>query len=207
MCLSINSPQENELVYVPIPQPKLGNRIKETRKAKKLSQKQLGEQISVSHQTIATWEHGIRAPIEANLIRLAKALDKPDDFFFDPTPKKKVTLSTFGENLRIYRKKYGVTQIQLSEKTGIPLVTIKAYEDSSSGLFVTEANLEKLTGFFKTSREELLGSSDTAETLQHGLRENHIREIIEATEKLNLIGLQKAAERISEIAMHRRYQK
>lgn len=207
MSLPINGSQENEQVYVPISQPNLGNLIKEARKAKKLSQKQLGEQIGVSHQTIATWEQGVRAPIEANLIRLAMALDKPDDFFFRPTPKEEVTLSSFCENLRTYRKRHGVTQIQLSNETGIPLVTIKAYEDSNSGLFVTEANLEKLIDFFEISRNELLGISVTAEILQKDLRENHIRKITEAMEKLNLIGLEKAAERISEIATHRRYQK
>ena len=207
MCLSINSPQENELVYVPLSQPDLGNLIKEARKAKKLSQKQLGEQINVSHQTIATWEQGVRTPIEANLIRLAMALDKPDNFFFRATPKKEVNLSSFCENLRTYRKGRGITQIQLSENTGIPLVTIKAYEDSSSGLVVTEANLNKLSCFFDTSPKELLGISATAEVLQKDLREIHIRKIAETMEKLNLIGLEKAAERISEIATHRRYQK
>lgn len=207
MCLQANDTQRNELVYMPITQPKLGNLIKEARKAKKLSQKQLGELIDVSHQTIATWEQGTRAPIEANLIRLSIALGKPNDFFFLGTPKKDVALSSFCENLRTYRKKYGVTQIKLSEVTGISLVTIKAYEDKNSGLFVTDANLKKLSEYFKTSPKELLGSSVTAEETQKDFRENHIRTITEAMEKLNLIGLEKAAERISELATHRRYQK
>ena len=207
MCSSINGSQKNELVYMPIPQPEVGNLIKTERKARQISQKTLGEQVGVSHQTIATWERGVRAPTEINLIRLAIALDKPDDFFFNSIPKEEVHLSSFCENLRTWRKRCGKTQTQLSEETGISLVAIKAYEDSNSGLPVTEANLQKLSDSLGTTPKELLGISLTAETLQRDLRESHIEKIKEAIETLNLLGLEKAAERITEIATHRRYQK
>lgn len=205
MSLSTNDLQEQE--YTPMAQPGLGNLIKESRKAKKLSQKRLGEQIGVSYQTIANWEKGLGVPIEANLIRLATSLDKPYDFFFVCTPKKEVTLSSFCENLRAYRKRYGITQVQLSEGTGISLVTIKAYENKNSGLFVSETNLEKLSSFFETSAKELLGISVTAETLHETTRDNYLREIKESIDKLNIVGLEKAAERLSEMVELRRYKK
>lgn len=207
MCLPIDDSQENELKHVPISQPELGNRIKEARKAKKLSQKNLGAKIGVSHQTIATWEQGVRAPIVVKLYLLAEALDKPEDFFFLPTHKKEITPSPFCENLRTCRKMRGVTQIQLAEKTGIPLTIIKAYEDRYSGLFVTEADLNALSKYLCASKEELLGASVTAEKMQNNSRENYIKEIHDAIEKLNLVGLEKATERILEIATHRRYRK
>ena len=210
MYLQMNGSQENERAYKPISQPKLGKLIKEARKAKKLSQKKLGEQIGVSHQTVATWEQGVRAPIEIKLYRLARALDKPDDFFFLRTPREEVTPSPFCENLRTCRKMRGVTQIQLAEKTGIPLVRIKAYEDRNSGLFVTEEDLDILSKYLCTSTKELLGASLKSEQMQQtpgSLKESYVKKINEAIEKLNMAGLEKAAERISEIATHRRYQK
>ena len=125
-------PQE-EFAYEIIKQPKLGMLIKESRKAKKLSQRQLGEQIGVSYQTIAYWENGSRAPVSANLMRLAKAVDKPIDFFFSRVPRTRndSTMSSFCENLRDYRRIYGISQVKLSEQTGIALNKIKAYEDEN----------------------------------------------------------------------------
>lgn len=201
-------PQE-EFVCEAIKQPKLGMLIKENRKAKKLSQRQLGEQIGVSYQTIAYWENGLRAPVPANLMRLAKALDKPNDFFFSrvPGPKNDSTMSSFCENLRNYRKAYGISQVKLSEQTGIALNKIKAYEDENSGLFITNDNLKKLCEFFKTESQELLGCTVTAEALEGGMIKNYLQEIHEAVETLNVVGLSKAAERIKEIAEISRYRK
>ena len=70
MSLTNNSQEK----CAPMAQPELGNLIKEARKAKKLSQRQLGEQLGVSYQTIANWENGLRAPIEADLKRLTNII-------------------------------------------------------------------------------------------------------------------------------------
>lgn len=203
----ISHPQEDRSAYEAITQPKLGKLIKENRKAKKLSQRQLGERVGVSYQTIAYWENGSRAPIPANLIQLARALDKPDDFFFCRVPEQETELviSSLCENLRNFRKIYGISQVSLSEQTGIALNKIKAYEDENGGQFITNENLEKLCGFFKAEPQELLGHSATAETMENMMRNNYLREIQEATEILNLAGLQKAAERIMELAELPRY--
>lgn len=209
MSFVADNSQEQKFLYTPMAQPELGNLIKEARKAKKLSQRQLGEQLGVSYQTIANWENGLRAPIEANLIRLAMALGKPDEFFFDRVSKQeaKPIISTLSENLRTYRKRCGLSQIQLSERTGISLVNIKAYEDGNSGRFITDKNLDILCEVFEAKREDLLGKSVTAETMQDMTIGNYLREIEEAVKKLNLTGLQKAAERIAELTERPRYRK
>ena len=209
MSFVADNSQEQKFLYTPMAQPELGNLIKEARKAKKLSQRQLGEQLGVSYQTIANWENGLRAPIEANLIRLAMALGKPDEFFFDRVSKQeaKPIISTLSENLRTYRKRCGLSQIQLSERTGISLVNIKAYEDGNSGRFITDKNLDILCEVFGAKREDLLGKSVTAETMQDMTIGNYLREIEEAVKKLNLTGLQKAAERIAELTELPRYRK
>ena len=193
----------------PMAQPELGNLIKEARKAKKLSQRQLGEQLGVSYQTIANWENGLRAPIEANLTRLATALDKPDDFFFKRVSEQEAepVISSLSENLRAYRKRYGLSQIQLSEQTGISLVNIKAYEDGNSGRFITNEHLDIVCRIFGIEHKDLLGLSVTAETMQDMTIGNYLRNIDEAIKKLNLLGLQKAVERITELAEVPRYRK
>lgn len=209
MSFVADNSQEQKFLYTPMAQPELGNLIKEARKAKKLSQRQLGEQLGVSYQTIANWENGLRAPIEANLIRLAMALGKPNEFFFDRVSKQeaKPIISTLSENLRTYRKKCGLSQIQLSERTGISLVNIKAYEDRNSGRFITNENLDKLCRFFRAERKDLLGISATEETMRDMTIGNYLRDIDEAAKKLNSVGLQKALERIKELAEVPRYRK
>lgn len=209
MSFVADNSQEQKFLYTPMAQPELGNRIKEARKEAKLSQRQLGEQLNVSYQTIANWENGLRAPIEANLVRLSIALGKSDDFFFSrvSTQETEPVISTLSENLRTYRKRYSLSQVQLSERTGISLVNIKAYEDGNSGRFITDKNLDILCEVFEAKREDLLGKSVTAETMQDMTIGNYLREIEEAVKKLNLTGLQKAAERIAELTELPRYRK
>lgn len=198
---------KENFAYKAIAQPKLGRLIKENRKAKKLSQRQLGVHVGVSFQTIAYWENGSRAPIPANLIRLARALGQPDDFFFCRVPEQKTELvpSSLYENLRNYRSAYGISQVKLSEQTCIALNRIQAYEDENSGQFITNEDLYKLCDFFKVEPQELLGHSSTVEEMEATMRNNYLREIREATEILNLVGLQKAAERITELTELSRY--
>ncbi|MGN7117821.1 helix-turn-helix domain-containing protein [Lysinibacillus odysseyi] len=59
-----------------------GNKIKEFRKKKKLTQKQLGKLIDKSDNTISNYEKGLIALNQDVLFSLAEALDvKVDDFF------------------------------------------------------------------------------------------------------------------------------
>lgn len=201
-----NSSQE-KLVYIPISQPELGMRIKECRKTKKMSQRQLGEQLKVSYQTIANWENGLRAPVPANLMRLAMVLGKPDNFFFCRASEQlsESTTSTLSENLRNYRKNLGLSQIKLSEMTGISLVQIKSYEDINSGQFITEKNLMELCKHLNAKPKELLGQSTTYEAMQEMTKAGYLRDIQDDIKKLNLLGLQKAAERIREMTELPRY--
>lgn len=49
--------------------------LKEFRKRKNMTQKQLGEYLNVAHSTIAMWERGEREPKCSDLKRLADVLD------------------------------------------------------------------------------------------------------------------------------------
>ncbi len=53
----------------------LGDRIKMCRKAKDMTQEELGQLIDVSKVSICQWEKGIKTPSTKNLIELTKIFD------------------------------------------------------------------------------------------------------------------------------------
>lgn len=60
----------------------VGSKIKEYRKKKKITQKELGKRIDKSDNTISNYETGAIAPSQDALFALAMALEvKVDDFF------------------------------------------------------------------------------------------------------------------------------
>lgn len=59
---------------------KLAERLKQTRKVKGLSQKEMAKLINVSQSTIAKWESGTREPSLDDLILLANILGESTDF-------------------------------------------------------------------------------------------------------------------------------
>ena len=60
----------------------IGERIKAARKAKGLSQEQLGEKLDISFQAVSSWETGKFIPDSEHLPALAKALDISLDSLF-----------------------------------------------------------------------------------------------------------------------------
>ena len=57
---------------MPINEKKVGEQISSLRKAKRLTQSQLGERLSVSYQAVSKWERGITKPRADKLPTLAK---------------------------------------------------------------------------------------------------------------------------------------
>ena len=62
---------------------KIGNKIKELRVEKGLSQAQLGKIIGVSQKAVDYWERSINEPKASYLIALVKAFEISFDDFFD----------------------------------------------------------------------------------------------------------------------------
>ena len=52
-----------------------GELIKDARKKAGLTQKELGEKLGISYQTIAQWENNLRNPKQETLQRIANALN------------------------------------------------------------------------------------------------------------------------------------
>jgi transcriptional regulator with XRE-family HTH domain len=53
----------------------LGERIRNIRESKGLSQKEVSEKIGCSYQQLAQWEKGLRNPTYRNIEKIANALD------------------------------------------------------------------------------------------------------------------------------------
>ena len=62
---------------------KIGNKIRELRVEKGLSQAQLGKIIGVSQKAVDYWERSINEPKASYLIALVKAFEISFDDFFD----------------------------------------------------------------------------------------------------------------------------
>ena len=58
----------------------IGNRIKEARKTKGLSQQQLGDMLGVSKVSICGYETGTRIPTLENFLQLVEILDLTPDY-------------------------------------------------------------------------------------------------------------------------------
>ncbi len=59
---------------------KVGEQIAGLRKAKGLTQAELGERLSISYQSVSKWERGESLPDTAILVELADALETTVDF-------------------------------------------------------------------------------------------------------------------------------
>lgn len=52
-----------------------GEKIKRERKRRRYTQRQLGELLGISYQTIAQWENGFREPKFVSIVKIAHALE------------------------------------------------------------------------------------------------------------------------------------
>lgn len=68
-----------------------------------------------------------------------------------------------GRNLVLLRKKYGLTQAELAERSGVSRRTIALYEKRESNPPID--NIEKLAGTLQVSIEELIGAKPSSNNL------------------------------------------
>ena len=73
--------------------------------------------------------------------------------------KMKNEMLDFGRRLAMSRKKYGLTQMELAEKLGIAVETVKYYETQSKN--PTLATLQKVSDVFGITIDELLYDKKT----------------------------------------------
>ena len=63
-----------------------GEKIKDARKSKNLTQKQLAEKIGAKHNSVSDWENNKNRPDAATIEFLCKALDITPNYLLDSSP-------------------------------------------------------------------------------------------------------------------------
>lgn len=92
-----------------------GKRIKEARKAKRLTQETLGNYAGVSKSAVSQWENGQVDSIDsAHLYHIAKALDVSQDYILSGTDQSKIE-EIQNSNIQIVKDFYDLVQRGLNE--------------------------------------------------------------------------------------------
>lgn len=108
-----------------------GELIKDARRKANLTQKELGEKLGISFQSIAQWENGIRNPKYESLQRIAFALNIPVDSLMGAHCQRsadQMTVMVLGQRIAEARKQVNLTQEQLAAKCGLATITVRQYE-------------------------------------------------------------------------------
>lgn len=104
----------------------LGDRIKEARKQKGLSQEKLAELMSVSRQAVTKWEQGQSAPSTENLFKLAEILGtKVDLLLAEPSTEEKTP--TAQEIYRLYKAEKTAKRTALGQNIKMMLLFVGVY--------------------------------------------------------------------------------
>lgn len=78
----------------------IGERIKELRKSKKMSQSELGKFIGVSQTTVTAWENGRAEPSSSYVTKLATFFNVSTDYLLGRDPKEDA-LKTADKNVQL----------------------------------------------------------------------------------------------------------
>lgn len=165
--------------------------------------------IGLNKSSASYWKRG-STPSSDTLQKLADYFGVPVDFLlglrqFPDDFVEALLKSSTGKNISILRERRGLTQKELSEKTGIPLKYLRSLESGSSGYFPTEDDLLRLSEVFRVPPRYIQGTGVTQEWMQAITQENCYREMNDAMQKLNIVGQQKAVERVRELTEIPRY--
>lgn len=108
-------------------------KMREERKKRGLSQKELGKKIGMSQQMIAQYENGNRNPKMETIEKIANALEVPT-FNLVETKSSVSGTDYFGKLMWKNREKQGLSREQLAEMAGISQQMLTQYENGYIGL-------------------------------------------------------------------------
>ena len=109
----------------------LGERIREARKSKGLTQQQLADIMGVSRSTITSIELGNNKPDSFTKNLIIKSLGIEESYFY-LKPKDLTQINNFniGETITYFRKCLNLTQLELAEKSFVTKDTIFKIESN-----------------------------------------------------------------------------
>ena len=107
-----------------------GEKLKELREERNLSQKELGDKMGgITQQTIAQYEKKETVPKLETVSKIADALEiNPNIFYSDFSQSTADDSEEIGERIKELRKSKGVSQKELAQKAGLSIGSIQGYE-------------------------------------------------------------------------------
>lgn len=107
-----------------------GEKLKELREERNLSQKELGDKMGgITQQTIAQYEKKETVPKFETVSKIANALEiNPNIFYSDFSQSVADDSEEIGERIKELRKSKKVSQKELAQKTGLSIGSIQGYE-------------------------------------------------------------------------------
>ncbi len=145
----------------------LGDKIKELRENKNLTQSQLSKILGVSPSTIGMWEQNRRSPDNESLKKIADLFDVSIDSLLGRSEYVYYNSLTKDSNLQSknkikeLRQAKGWTQDELADKLHVKRAAISKYE--SSKIPLTADTIRKLSEIFNKSTDYILGLTDDKE--------------------------------------------
>lgn len=174
----------------------MGEQIRAMRQIRGLTQKELGQKLGLSFQSVAQWENELRCPKIETLKRIADALEMPVGAFL---PSMGIGESA-GSRIKMARERQNMTQKELAEKMGTTPQNISQYERG-----IRNPKLE--------TRERLAKVlSVDAHWLEVGEYEDKSlsgeeQQLLRYFRIMSLEGQRVALERMDELSQHPRYKK
>lgn len=110
----------------------IGVRIKNSRKKRKLTQLELASFLNKTPQAISSWERGLSNPSYEDILRISDFLNISVDHLYGRAEYEVQKKILIGEEIKTFRELEGLTQEELAEEIGIPVNTIKSWEDNHS---------------------------------------------------------------------------
>lgn len=110
---------------------KIGDKIRQLRVDKNLSQKEIADKLGIPRSTYANYENNNRLPNTESLNKICNFFNvKMDELIYSKyTPPVDVTI---GGKIKLYREKKKITLNQLGETCGISKQTIFNYEKNKT---------------------------------------------------------------------------
>jgi transcriptional regulator with XRE-family HTH domain len=107
----------------------VGDKIRFYRKEQNLTQEELADRAGVSIFTLRQYERGARSsPRTDQLIKLAHALNISVDDLLHTSDTNEDHSKEIGKRIRTERERRDISQKNLAEMAGIPVITLQQYE-------------------------------------------------------------------------------
>lgn len=139
----------------------LGDKIKELRKDKNLTQIQLSEKLGIAQSTLGMIESNRRPAGRKTLLKLAEFFNVTIDYLLSEDTtliNNDISLSILGDKIKKLRKEMGMTQQELAKSINVSRSTIGMIEANKQG--TSNETLLKLAKVLNTTVENLLSDTD-----------------------------------------------